>query len=504
MSDRARPWLDHYDIGVPFHIDYPAVPLHFFLDEQIRKYPDQVCTIFRDQTISYSQIGQLSDALAAYFTSIGVQKGERIAIWLPNCPQFVVTFYAVLKAGAVVVALNPQYKQRELAFHLHDSGARLLVCLESSIETVFRVQPETRVDTILVTSLEEAGGLIHFSPRDSTSDSSGQNVFRLLSVIEMNLGKPRSDVVVGPEDEAIFQYSGGTTGVPKGAIGLHRNLVANTLQFLSWLVGLSESKEIVLTAIPLFHVYGMVIAMSMGIALGASLVLIPDPSNITDVLRNIDRYQATLFPGVPNLYNAINHHPDVLAGKYRLRSVKACISGSAPLLRDIKDRFEQISGGKLLEGYGLSEAPTATHCNPMLGENRPGSIGLPLPDVACRIVDLETGMIDLPSGERGELIVKGPQVMAGYHHMPEETTIALREGWLFTGDVAWMDADGYFYLVDRKKEVVKIGGFQVWPREVEEVISAHPGVLEVGVAGVPHPERVEIVKAWVVPRPGVN
>jgi long-chain acyl-CoA synthetase len=312
------------------------------------------------------------------------------------------------------------------------------------------------------------------------------------------------EVEVTPDDPAVFQYSGGTTGTPKGAIGLHRNLVANTIQFRTWLAGMQDGQETVLTAIPLYHVYGMVIAMSMGIAIGARLILILDPRNFTDLLEKIERYRPSIFPGVPGLYHGINQHADVQAGKYDLSSIQACISGSAPLLRDVKERFETLTGGKLVEGYGLSEAPTATHCNPLLGENRIGSIGLPLPDVEARIVDLEAGWKDVPIGTPGELIVRGPQIMAGYHNRPEENLLAVRDGWLYTGDVARMDADGYFYLVDRLKEVIKAGGYQVWPREVEEVIVQHPAVLETGVAGVIRPGRGETVKAWVVLKPGAT
>jgi long-chain acyl-CoA synthetase len=301
---------------------------------------------------------------------------------------------------------------------------------------------------------------------------------------------------------AIFQYTGGTTGVPKAAIGLHRNLVSNTLQFKHWLVNIDEGQETLLMAIPMFHVYGMVIGMSLAIACGASLVMVPNPRNLQSLLTSLEGYRATIFPGVPNLYGSIIRNADVLAGKYNLGSIKACISGSAPLPSDIKEKFESITGGKLCEGYGLSEAPTATHCNPILGENRTGSIGLPLPDVDSQIVDMEKGIMILKPGEIGELIVRGPQVMAGYYHMPEETAAALREGWLYTGDIARMDQDGYFYLVDRKKEVIKASGFQVWPREVEDVIATHPKVLEVGVAGIPDEFRGEAPKAWVVTRAG--
>jgi long-chain acyl-CoA synthetase len=255
-------------------------------------------------------------------------------------------------------------------------------------------------------------------------------------------------------------------------------------------------------AIPLFHVYGMVAGMLFAMAAGASMVMVPNPRDLKDVLTNIQRFKATIFPGVPTLYNAINNHPDVLAGKYSLGTIKACISGSAPLLRETKEKFEALTGGKLFEGYGLSEAPTATHCNPMFGYNPPGSIGLPLPDVVCRIISLDDSVTVLPPGEIGELVISGPQVMKGYHNMPTETANTLREGWLYTGDIARMDEKGYFYIVDRKKELIKPGGYQVWPREVEEVIMENPKVLEVGVAGVPDPYRGETVKAWVVLKPG--
>jgi long-chain acyl-CoA synthetase len=312
----------------------------------------------------------------------------------------------------------------------------------------------------------------------------------------------RPSLDIRPDDFALFQYSGGTTGVPKGAIALHRNLVANTLQISSWFGVTEPGKETLLMAIPLFHVYGMVAGMNFAIAKVATLVMVPNPRDLKDVLENIQKYKATLFPGVPAMYNGINNYPDVAAGKYDLSSIKACISGSAPLLLETKLRFEELTGGKLFEGYGLSEAPTATHCNPLFGENRTGSIGLPLPDVECRIISLDDEMTVLEPNEIGELILRGPQIMHGYYNMPTETGNTLREGWLYTGDIARMDEDGYFYIVDRKKELIKPGGYQVWPREVEEVIALNPKVLDVGVAGIPDPYRGETVKAWVVVKPG--
>jgi long-chain acyl-CoA synthetase len=326
-------------------------------------------------------------------------------------------------------------------------------------------------------------------------------------LLKKHAGASKPKVEVTPDDTALFQYSGGTTGVPKGAVAMHRNVVANTLQIKSWMPALDPGNEVVLMGIPLFHVYGMVAGMNFAMANGASMVMVPNARDIPDVLKNISKYKATIFPGVPTLYNAINNRPEVKAGKISLRSIKACISGSAPLMRETKETFEALSGGKVFEGYGLSEAPTATHCNPLEGENKTGSIGMPLPDVDVKLISLDDGETELPQGEIGEIVIHGPQVMKGYHNMPTETANSLRQlkdgkTWLYTGDIARMDEDGYFYIVDRKKELIKPGGFQVWPREVEEAIMSHPKVLEVGVGGIPDPQRGETVKAWIVLKPG--
>jgi long-chain acyl-CoA synthetase len=308
--------------------------------------------------------------------------------------------------------------------------------------------------------------------------------------------------LITADDIALFQYTGGTTGVAKAAVARHRNLVANALQFKAWMSTLEEEKETFLLALPVYHIYGMVCGMLLGMALRASMVVIPNPRDIPDLLSAIQTQRVTYFPAAPTLYNAINNHPDVDAGKVDLTSVKACISGSAALMKQTKEKFEKLTGGRICEGYGLSEAPTATHCNPLQGENRLGSIGLPLPDVEARLVDLEDGETEVPVGEAGELVIRSPQVMLGYHNMPEESASALRDGWLYTGDIARMDAEGYFYIVDRKKELIKPGGMEVWPRQVEEAIAAHPAVAEAAVAGIPDEYRGETVKAWVVVKPG--
>lgn len=504
-----RPWLEHYDEGVPVHIDYPDVPLFYFLEEAAKKYADTPCTIFKGATISYREMDAITDRLAAGLAELGVTKGDRVGIFMPNTPQFVMAYFAILKLGGVVVATNPLYSAREIEHQANDSGMEVMLVMSNFYNTVKKVQANTKIRTLVVTNLKETlPGLLSFLFTLTKEKKGGFRVelqdgdVWMQDLISRHAAEERPKVEVSPDDMALFQYSGGTTGIPKGAVALHHNLVANALQISRWMVDLKPGQETVLMAIPLFHVYGMVAGMLFAIESGASMVMVPNPRDLKDVLTSIQKYKTTVFPGVPTMYNAINNHPDVVAGKYDLSSVKACISGSAPLMRETKERFEALSGGVVFEGYGLSEAPTATHCNPLLGENRTGSIGLPLPDVECRIISLDDEVTVLPTGEIGELVIRGPQVFRGYHNMPTETTNTLRDSWLYTGDIARMDAEGYFYIVDRKKELIKPGGYQVWPREVEEVISEHPKVLEAGVAGIPDPHRGETVKAWVVVQPG--
>ena len=504
-----RPWLKNYDQGVPKHIDYPEIPLFQMLEDAARKYPETPCTIFKGAKISYREMNAITDQLAAGLASLGVKKGDRVGIFIPNTPQFVMAYFAILKLGGIVVAVNPLYSAREIEHQVNDAGIELMLVMSNFYNLIKQVQPKTKIKTLVVSNIKETlPPVLAFLFTLTKEKKDGFRVelsagdIWLQDLLSKFKPEDRPKVDVTPDDVGLFQYSGGTTGISKGAIAMHRNLVANALQIRLWMVNAEDGKEVVLMAIPLFHVYGMVAGMLFAIYCGASMVMVPNPRDLKDVLDNIQKYRATIFPGVPTLYNAINNHPDVLAGKYNLTTIKACISGSAPLMRDTKEKFESLTGGVVFEGYGLSEAPTATHCNPLLGENRTGSIGLPLPDVDVRIISLDDEVTVLPAGEVGELVVKGPQVFKGYHNMPTETANTLREGWLYTGDIARMDEDGYFYIVDRKKELIKPGGYQVWPREVEEVISDNPKVLEVGVAGIPDPYRGETVKAWVVIKSG--
>jgi long-chain acyl-CoA synthetase len=504
-----RPWLKFYDQGVPHSIDYPKKPLFHFLEESARNYPDQPCTIFKGAKITYAEMDTLSDQLAAGLADLGVKKGTPVGLFMPNIPQFVISFYGILKAGGVVVAFNPLYKAREIEHQLNDSGIEIMITMSLFYNTLKGVQPKTSLKTIVVTNIKEAlPGLLRFLFTLTQEKKGGHWVdlaegdvwFQDLISNYKPEDKPALDI--GPDDKAIFQYSGGTTGVSKAAIGLHRNLVANSLQIRSFMPDIEMGKEVILMAIPLFHVYGLVAGMSLGVSSGACMVLAVNPRDIDDVLGLISKHRPTLYPGVPTMYNAINNHPDVINGKVDVSSIKGCISGSAPLMRETQIAFESLTGGKLVEGYGLSEAPTATHCNPLYGLRKEGSIGIPLPDVDAKIISLEDEVTELTHGEVGELVISGPMVMMGYHNMPTETANTLREGWLYTGDIARVDEDGYFYIVDRKKELIKPSGYQVWPRDVEEVISENPKVLEVGVAGIPDAYRGETVKAWVVLKEG--
>lgn len=516
MEDKF-PWRKNYDKGVPFTVQYPEVPLFHFLEESAKKYPDKPCTIFKGAKISFREMNELSDRLAGALAAMGVKKGDRVGLFMPNTPQFVMAYFGILKAGGVVVATNPLYTPKEIEYQVNDSGIEIMFVMSNFYKTIKTAQPNTKIKKLIVTNLKETLPPVLRVLFTLAREKKGgfriegglaEGDVWMKDLLKQYQPGDRPKIEIGPDDTAMFQYSGGTTGISKAAIALHRNVVANTLQMRAWMPSLEEGNEIMLMAIPLFHVYGMVTGMHLSMKIGATMIMVPNPRDIPDVLDNINKYRPSLFPGVPTLYNAINNRPEVIAGKIKMDSIKACLSGSAPLLRETKEKFEALTGGKVFEGFGLSEAPTASHCNPMFGVNKTGSIGMPLPDMEVKIISLDDGVTELPVGEVGELVLRGPQVMKGYHNMPTETANTLRDlgdggkPWLFTGDIARMDEDGYFYIVDRKKELIKPGGFQVWPREVEEVVITHPKVLEVGVAGIPDPYRGETVKAWVVLKPG--
>ena len=521
-----RPWIKSYDVGMPASLDFPDVALHNLLEDTSARHPAATALITPallplvgrvSKSLTYAELNRAADALAAALVDLGLKKSDRVAIVMPNSVAFVISFYAVLKAGGVVAATNPTYPAEKMAHQINDCDAEIVLTMTLFYGLIKQIQPRTKVKTVIAANIKEYLNPLakflftiarekkdgHFLAQVESGDHWLQDLLRRYD------GK-RASVAVSPEDLAIFQYTGGTTGVAKAAMSKHRALVANMLQ-CEGILDLLDTKaedEIFLGAIPFFHVYGLVVVVSTAVYRGSSIVLVPNPRDIDDVIGNIETFRATLFPGVPALYNAINNHPRVKSGEADLNSLGLCLSGSAPLPLSTKETFEKLTGASVREGFGMSEAPTATHANPIYKENRPGSIGLPLPEMDMRIVSLDDGETDVPVGEVGELLMAGPNVMVGYHGMVAETANVLREKdgmrWLYTGDIARMDADGYFYIVDRKKDMALIGGFNVYPAAVENAIAAHDAVLEVGVAAIPHPERVgqEALKAWIVRKPG--
>lgn len=523
-----RPWTKHYDKGVKPTLEYPEITLQDFLKQTASRIPNNPALITSahlpvvgriDKAVTYGELDRYSDALAAALVDMGLKKGDRVAIVMPNTVAFCISFYAILKAGGVVAATNPTYPDDKMAYQINDCDAEIVICLSLFYEQIKRVQPKTKVKKVIVANIKEylpPLAKLLFTLAKEKKDGhfiaalkEGDVWFK--DLLAKYAGQ-KSTVKVTPDDICLFQYTGGTTGVSKAAVSTHRALVANVLQqdaFLS-VDGVPGEKEVMLGAIPMFHVFGMVAVLSTGVMKGSRIVLVANPRDIQEVAEVIHHYKATLFHGVPALYNALCQNEDVKSGKLSMKSIRLCVSGSAPLPPATKREFEAISGGKLLEGFGMSEIPTATHVNPVRGVNKEGSIGLPLPDVDARIVSLDDGKTEMKVGEPGELIISAPNVMVGYHNMPNETANVISEHdgkrWMHTGDIAYMDEDGYFFIVDRKKDMALIGGFNVYPNNVEKVIKDHPAVLEVGVAAVPHPEKEgqEALKAWIVLKPGMT
>jgi long-chain acyl-CoA synthetase len=523
MNRQSRAWLKFYDEGVPPAIDYPPLPLDRYLASSAASFPARPAILFGsrvgrrilDASLSYRQLDRAVDRFTAAIQELGTRRGDRVAIHLPNCPQFVIAFYGTLRAGAIAVPCNPLYAPGELAHQLSDAGAEILVTLTSFYHKVQAVRPQTKLRHVVATNIKE-----YFPPLlrllfTLTKESQGGHRTQLScdsdlafqSLLEGAPAKAPANAGVGPEDTACLLYTGGTTGTPRGAQLLHRNLLSNAIAGSLWCHA-RQAREVILGALPLFHSYGMTTVMNVSMVIAGTMILIPDPRDILHIMGSIARHQATFFPAVPTLYAAVNSHP--LVRQFDLRSVVACQSGAAPLPGQVQERFQELTGARLAEGYGLTEASPVTHSNPMHGSNKVGSIGLPWPDTDARIVDVDTGEKELVVGEIGELVIQGPQVMKGYWEQPTETANVLRlhpslgRGlWLHTGDIARMDEQGYFQIVDRKKDMIICGGYNVYPRDVEEVLYRHPAVKEAAVAGIPDAYRGETVKAFVVLREGM-
>ncbi len=508
-----KPWLRSWPQGVPMSIDYPRLAVHELLRSTAKEHGERPAVTFYGTSLSFRELDQAVDRFAAGLRRIGVRPGDRVSLVLPNTPHFLVAFFAVLRAGGVVVQTNPLYTPRELEILWNDAGVETVVALDLFWHNVSKARANTQVKRVVVCDVGEylKTPLRQLYPIKKRRDLNKQGhwplaiprapwVYRYADLARTPADEsPESRI--DPEDVAVLQYTGGTTGTPKGAMLTHRNLVANAMQTAAWLPAGAQGPERVLGAIPLFHVYGLTAVMLFAVVMGDEMILYPNPREIDAILKLIDKTKPGIFPGVPTMYIAILRNPKL--AKYDLRSIRVCISGAAPLPNEVRKQFESATGGRLVEGYGLTEASPVTHCNPLNGVVKE-CIGIPFPDTDAKVVDPEDPTRDLPQGQVGELAVHGPQVMKGYWNKGEETAMVLRDGWLLTGDLARMDEDGYFYIVDRKKDMILCSGYNVYPREVEEVLFMHPAIAEAAAIGVPDPYRGERVKAFVVLKSGMT
>jgi long-chain acyl-CoA synthetase len=501
-TETKHAWYQHWPEDVPKHLDYPDESLGDMFDRTCREHPDQPAVIFLGTRVSYAQLGRWVDSFATALAELGVEKGDVVGLRLPNSIHFVIAYFAALKLGAVVTANNPLYKAVEIEHQFADSGARVLVVMDIVYEQAARALPKTRIEHVIGCNIADfLPGLKRFVGKllgKVPAAPLPANVLRFTDLLRTPAALPRVEIDVH-KDLAVLQYTGGTTGLPKGAMLTHRNLLANAMQTLAWDPQSQPGKDVICGVLPLFHIYAMTTVMNLAVLSGSAMLLLPKPpEDWGELLALIQQERVTLFPGVAALYNAVNNYPRV--GEYDLTSIRACISGAGPLPEDIQTRFEQLSKARLIEGYGLTEASPVTHANPLYGRRKLGRIGFPVADTEARIVDQETGQRTLGPGEPGELVLRGPQVMLGYYRT-EENSEVLRDGWLYTGDIATVDEEGYFSIVDRKKDMIKRSGYSVFPREVEEYLYKNEHVLECAVIGVPDPDSGEEIKAFVALKP---
>lgn len=508
-----RPWLKHYDPGVPANISYEDVPVPQFLERAAATHPDAVALMFLNARLTYRELKDHVDRLATALAALGVAKDSRVAIQLPNLPQTVIAYQATVRLGAQAVLTNPLYTTSEMEHQWKDAGCRVAIVSDFTFDqkikdhrarlpishyVIAKIPDYLRFPLNLLAPLKlkrqkPHPAIAHVAP--------GEGIHFFKDLIARTEPRPPA-VQIGMDDIAVLQYTGGTTGVSKGAMLTHRNLSYNVQQARAWLPGLRSGQEVMLSALPIFHVFGMTVCMNLTVYIAGRMVLVPNPRDIPTLVKEIERRRVTIAPLVPALFNAINQFPNIQ--RRDLSSIKICVSGSAPLSVDVQQRFEELTGGKICEGFGLTETSPITHINPLQGLRKIGTIGLPVSDTDCRIVDIDTGTRDVPPGEEGELLIRGPQVMLGYWMKPEETANAIQDGWFRTGDLAVMDSDGFFKIVGRKKEMIDASGYKVYPDEVDRVLMSHPALLEAATIGVPHPKRGETVKSFVVLRPGMR
>jgi long-chain acyl-CoA synthetase len=502
-----KPWYKFWPEGVPKHIDYPEIPLSDILKNTAESNPNHVAIVYFDKEMNYRELNLACDKFATALADLGVKKGDKVALFLPNIPQFVISYYGAIKIGAIETAISPLYKEREVEHQLSDSEAATIVVLDLLYPILEKVLDKTGVKRVIVTSLKEymppakafLGSLLKKIPSHKVERK--PNVYFFQELLSKYGANPPKVDINPKRDLVALQYTGGTTGISKGAMLTHMNLVSNAVACDAWLRG-TKGGETFLTVLPLFHIYGMTTGMNAPIFLAGKMVMLPRFDAVS-TFQAIQKHRVTVFCGAPTMYAMLLAHPDLK--KYDLKSVRFCISGSAPLPPEVQKKWMEVAGGVLVEGYGLTESSPVTHCNPLdksMKTVQVGSIGLPWPDTDAKIMDIETGKKELGPNEDGELVVKGPQVMKGYWKMAEESASVLRNGWLYTGDIAKMDVNGYFYITDRKKDLIKYKGYSVYPREIEDVIYEHPAVKLCAVVGKPDPVAIEIPKAFVVLKEG--
>jgi long-chain acyl-CoA synthetase len=508
-----RPWLQHYDPGVPRNVKFEDVTVPQFLERAAANHPDVTAVMFLNGRLTYRELKDQVDRLATALAALGVAKDSRVAIQLPNLPQTVIAYYATLRLGAQAVLTNPLYTTPEMAHQWQDAGCRVAIVSDFTFDQKIKDhRAQLPITTYVIAKIPEylrfplnvlaPLKLKRQKPHPAIAKVAPQPGIHFFKEL-IGRTEPRPPAVnIGMDDVAVLQYTGGTTGVSKGAMLTQRNLSYNVQQARAWLPSLQAGGEVMLTALPIFHSFGMNVCMNLPVYIAGGMVLLPNPRDVPMIVKEIERRRVTIAPLVPALLNAINQFPNVQ--RRDLSSVKVCVSGSAPLSVDVQQRFEALTGGTIVEGFGLTETSPITHINPIQGRRKIGTIGLPISDTDCRIVDMDTGTRDLPPGQEGELLIRGPQVMRGYWNKPDETANVLRDGWLYTGDLAIMDSDGFFKIVGRKKEMIVASGYKIYPDEVDRVLMSHPAVLEAATIGVPDPKRGETVKSFVVLRPGMQ
>lgn len=501
----TRPWLKGYADGVDWHTPLAPRLMHGVFDDTVARFSSRPCCDFLGREWTYAEVAAQIDRAAAGLAGLGVAKGTRVALMLPNIPQFIVALFAVFKAGGVVVNCNPLSADREIAYQIDDSGAEVMITVDLApvCDKAVRLLKQTALRHLVVCSLAEAlpfpKSVLYpvVRRKDVAVLPKDGRILRFRRLLDA--AGPAPSLPMDPQDLAVLQYTGGTTGVPKAAMLTHANLCINAQQSMHWFVGMVPGQERLLAVIPFFHIFALTVALNLAVMAGAEIVMLPR-FELTQVLETIQRKRPTLFPAVPTIFTAINHCPD--RDRYDLASIRLCISGGAPLPMEVKETFERLTGAVLFEGYGLTEAAPVVTCNPVAGLNKAGSIGQPVPGTHVEIVSADDGTTVLAPGETGEVCVTGPQVMPGYWRQTEETAATLRNGRLHTGDLGYQDEDGYFYIVDRIKDIIICSGYNVYPRQVEEAIYQHPAVAECVVAGPPDDYRGQTVKAYVALRPG--